>query len=109
MTFSTTKYQTNGGDIFFIRLSADIKVLAGVAPTGTPTTNLFVKVSKTGREFGLRPRYALYAQSIVSGTHNFKVYLKIPKLTETALAASPATQTYKGEDYDLVRLVGEDT
>lgn len=108
MSFVTKKYQTDAGDVAQTRLSAQIAVLAGAEPAAAVTTPFFVKVSKGNREFGIRPRYALYSLSTAVGTRTFKTYLRIPKLTTAALAASPATVTYKGDDYDLAVLVKED-
>lgn len=108
MSFVAKKYETNTGDVCRARLSAQVAVLAGNEPAGNITTPFFVKLGKNNREFGIRPRHAVYANSTAVGTRTLKVYKKIVKLTDTAWLASPATIQYGGDDYDLVSLVPED-
>lgn len=108
MSFVSKKYQTNAGDICKVRLSALTAVQSGTEPAGNPTTPFFAKLGKTNREFGIRPRYAVYALTIAAGTRTLKVYKKVVKLTDTAWLASPATATFSGDTYDLVSLVPED-
>lgn len=109
MPFTNSKYQADSGDIFKIRLDDDTLAVAGTPPTGAETTPLYVKVSKTNREFGLRPRLGVYVfvETAPSG-RELKVYKRVPFLTPAAFAAAPNLITIGTEDYVLVSKQNED-
>lgn len=83
-TFTRTKYESNDGSIHAIRLSADKAAAAGAAPAGDVDSSIKVKVSKTNREFGIRPRGVLLARTVGAGDDAFTKYTFLPVLTQTA-------------------------
>lgn len=56
VTFARSKYEADNDDIYKIRLATETAVVAGTVPGGAVTQKEFVKVSKSNREYGLRPR-----------------------------------------------------
>lgn len=109
MAFTNTFYEADSGDVFRIRVEDELLPLVGAPPAGPATTPLYVKVSKTNREFGIRPRFGVYAFSETAPSgRDLTVYKKVPFLTETAFDAAPGTIPFKGETYELVSLNNED-
>lgn len=105
MPIVTSKYQSNAGGIYRIRLdSAKAGVTGNTAPAGALTdANVEVEVSEAGsrRKFGIHPR-GVRAKRVGTGTDLNKVFsVFIPCLTETALTtlSTAASITYKGNTY----------
>lgn len=109
MGFVNSLYEADSGDIFKIRLSDD--TLAGTTtPPATPANFQqlpFVKVSKTNREFGLRPRIAVYAfeETTASGL-TATAYRRVPLLVPNVAPAIAITVA--GRQYNLRTVLPED-
>lgn len=54
--FEIYTYTSNAGDTFRIRLDEDTATAGGFTAGAADATRPFVKVSKSNREFGIRPR-----------------------------------------------------
>lgn len=85
MSFTVTKYQSDNGLIYRIRLKADRVTVAGTAPTAVVDSNSTVKVSKSSREFGVKPRGVLLQRILGTAPDTFKKTTFLPVLTQTAL------------------------
>jgi hypothetical protein len=81
-------YEMDNGEIATIRLSAAYLAEAGTPPAGPATTNLKVKVSKTNREFGIRPRGVRLGRVQTSGPLTKTFYGFLPVLTAAAWNSS---------------------
>lgn len=113
MAIVTTKYQSDGGGIYKIRMdSAKAGVTGNTAPTGALTDgNVEVEVSEAGsrRKFGIHPR-GVYFSRVGTGTDLNKVFrVFIPALTPAAFTAlsTAASVTYKGNSYSNPSPVSE--
>jgi hypothetical protein len=110
--YTNTKYEADDGSIHAIRLRAATAAVAGAAPTGAVDSDIKVKVTKTNREFGIRPRSITISQTKGEGEDTFKIYATIPILTETAFDAAAnqlgATVNYNGETWTVVSRNAED-
>ncbi len=64
--FEIVKYQTDKGNIFNCRMDSfdAVQTVAGDEPAGAVTENLTILVSKSDREFGIRPRLAIYGRPL---------------------------------------------
>lgn len=108
-----TRYESDQGTIHKIRLDAATIAAAGTAPAGAVNSSIRAKVSKTNREFGLRPRYALLGRDIDAGAAGlFKKYKILPILTpaayESAAFADNSTITIGGVQWTVVAKNPED-
>lgn len=83
MPFTRTKYEADSGEIHPIRLDDDRLSAAGTPPAGDITNDASVKISKSRREFGIRPRGVSLVRTRGSAPNQFKVYTFVPCLTET--------------------------
>lgn len=86
MTIVPSFYEADGGAIHSIRLD-DSLVAAGVgnpAPAGPATSPINAKISKSKREFGIRPRIARLARTQTTGASPGRKYRSLPVLTEDA-------------------------
>lgn len=113
MAIITTKYQSNSGGIYRIRLDAAKAAIVGnAAPAGAITDpNVEVEVAEAGsrRKFGLHPRGVRYRR-VGTGADLNKVFtVFVPALTEASLTALVATDpiSYKGENYTTPVVVPE--
>lgn len=84
MAFKVTKYESDAGDIHPIRINTTTESAAGTPPSGDVDNDIRVKITKTNREYGLRPRYVVVARTVGTAPNQFKRYRKIPMLTQTA-------------------------
>jgi len=84
MGFVSTKYEADSGDIHPIRIGDENVAFAGAAPSGEIDNDIRVKVTKTNREFGLRPRYVVLARTVGTTPNDFKRYKRVPMLTQQA-------------------------
>lgn len=106
------KYEADDGDIKRIRLSSDTKAAAGAEPAGALTDPDFVKVSKTNREFGMRPRgVRLKINDGDEDEPNYR-YRFLPVLTKTVYDGTGfnpgQTVTIAGEAWEVVARLPED-
>lgn len=107
-----TKYEANAGTIHRILLTPEFAAVAGTPPTGAVNSRIRPKVSKTDREFGIRPRGVTLVRTIGTPPDTFKKYTFLVVLTP-ADWASPgfsegSTITIGSIDYKVVSLVDED-
>jgi hypothetical protein len=106
MAFKTFAYNANDGEIYKIRLT-DVTAGAGgfTSQTGF-TSEVYAKVSKSNREFGIRPRGVRVSR--MDG--NAKVYRFLPVATPAALEAILAAGNVNigGEGWNVTTSVAED-
>lgn len=91
MAFTTTKYESDDGVIHPIRLSSDRVASAGTAPTEPVSSNAYAKISKSNREFGIRPRGVRLVRTLGTAPNTFKKYSFLPVLT---------AETWDGAEFD---------
>jgi hypothetical protein len=84
VAFINTKYEGDNGDIHGILLHPDKAAVAGTAPTGTVSSPVKVKISKTNKEYGIRPRGVKLVRILGTAPDTFKKYAFLPVLTSTA-------------------------
>jgi hypothetical protein len=113
MAIVTSKYQSNAGGIYRIRLdAAKLAIVGNAAPAGAISDpNVEVEVAEAGsrRKFGIHPRGVRFSRKGTGADLNKTFSVFIPCLTEAALTAIAATDpiTYKGEPYTDARVVPE--
>lgn len=83
-----TKYESDDGDIKPIRLAADTIAAAGAPPAGVVTDSDSAKVSKSNRQYGVRPRGVTLFRTLGTAPLTFQRYKFLPVLTPTAWASS---------------------
>lgn len=105
--FVTVNYQADNGDIARLKVLSSRAALVGTF-AGPISEAASAKASKSSRQIGLRPRYALYKRVIVSGEDAITKYTKIWKATRTLLDNAPANINYNGNNWEFVRPVQED-
>lgn len=107
-----TKYESDEGTVHKIRLTSKALAAAGTPPAGAINHGLQVKVSKTTREFGIKPRGVRIAKSFGTAPDTFIKYRFLPVLTianfSTAAFALGATITYDGASWEVVSRMPED-
>jgi hypothetical protein len=112
MAFSTSKYESDEGNIHPIRIKTERLAAAGTAPTGAITSNAYAKISKTNREFGIRPRGVRLARTLGTAPLTFKRYAFVPVLTgevwDGAAYDPGETLAVDGVDWQVVARVPED-
>lgn len=109
MAFRNKKYESDAGDIHPIRISSGYEAAAGAEPSGEINNDIKVKVTKTNREHGLRPRLVVVSRTVGTGDNTFKRYARIPMLTEAAYDAFAVPISINGLSYtDLVSKQPED-
>lgn len=112
VAFVSTLYEGDDGTLYQIRLTPDYAAAAGTAPTGTDVSDINVKVSKSNREFGIRPRRVRLARTVGTAPDTFRKYATLPILRATEFATAAynkgATVTVGGVDYTVVGRQGED-
>lgn len=87
MAFTNTRYEADSGDIHPIRLNSTRVTAAGTAPTGAITSSVKVKISKSSREYGIRPRGLRLTRTIGTAPNTFKRYTFLPILSEAVFDA----------------------
>lgn len=106
-----TKYEANNGDVHQIVLTPEYAAVAGTAPAGDVTNDIKVKVSKTTREYGLKPRRVTLARTIGSDPDTFVKYSLLPVLTQTAFQSGTfalgATVTIDEVAWEIVAKIPE--
>lgn len=114
---ATRKYQSDNETIHVIRLSEDKAAVDGnTEPEGAVDSRIKVKISKSNREFGIRPRGIRIAieRSATEGEVTVKRVDRafIPILQKSVFDgdtfAPESTVTYKDEEWKVSEKVGED-
>lgn len=108
-----TKYESNTGTIHGISLSAVTAAVTGnPPPAGAVDSPINAKISKSEREYGIRPRGVRIFLLVGTSPNQFKRYAFIPILTPTTAgqAAFQKGQTisYKGDNWTIATVVPED-
>jgi hypothetical protein len=108
----TTKYEASNGTIHQIRMDAARIAVAGAAPGGAVDSPIKVKVSKSNREFGIRPRGVQLRRPINPGATDKIFRSFLPVLTETAFDSNTfaldAQITIGGTAWKIIGKVQED-
>jgi hypothetical protein len=91
---SIKKYEADSGSIHRIRLGkGNAAVTANTEPTGAVDSNIRVKVSKSNREFGLRPRTVGLTRVVTAGSGATELTVtkrsSLPVLTATVFDSTP--------------------
>lgn len=109
---TTVKYESNSGSLHSLLLDPDRASEAGTEPTGTEVSKIKAQISKTNKEFGLRPRGVRLARTIGTAPDTFKKYTFLPVLTpaefNSATFALGATITIGTTNWVIVGAVEED-
>lgn len=109
---STVKYEANDGSIHSLLLDTTRAAVAGTEPAGAVDSKIKAQISKTNKEFGLRPRGVRLARVIGTDPDTFKKYTFLPVLTPTAWSSAPfqngATIAIDSVDWEVVAAVAED-
>lgn len=110
--FVDTLYEADSGKKHPIRLTPEYNSVAGTPPASPATSNIRAKVSKTNREFGIRPRRVILSRTVGTAPNTFRKYAYLPVLTPTAYNSNTfalgATVTINSVDYDVVGKQNED-
>lgn len=107
-----TKYQGDDNTVYAMRLSPPFSEKAGTAPTGAVTSPIKAKVTKSTKEFGLRPRGVTLARTVGTAPDTFVKTTFLPVLTLTAFGtaafALAAKITIDGVEWEVVSRRAED-
>jgi hypothetical protein len=107
-----TKYEDDDLTVHRIVLSSAYSAVAGTAPTGAVTAKGTVKVTKSSREYGVRPRGVRLSRVIGTAPDQFKKYTFLPVLTVTGFAGSGfspgSTITIGSTAWTVAKKIGED-
>lgn len=107
-----TKYQANDSNIYALSLSPDYAAVAGTEPTGDTSSRVKAKVSKTKREYGVRPRGVTLSRIIGTAPDTFVKYTFLPLRSSAdasnAAYANGATITIGDIDWTVVSFQNED-
>ena len=105
-------YESDDSTTHPIFLTADYAAAAGTAATGTPSSNIICKVSKTKREYGLGPRGVRAGRTVGTAGDEARKYVFVPVFTATAWGTAAydpgATITIGGNTYTVTSRVPED-
>lgn len=113
MPTARTKYQSDAGSIYYIRLdTAKSGITGNTAPSGAVTdANVEVQVSYAGRrrKIGIHPRGVFFSRVGAGADLNKTFRVFIPALTPAAQTTLLAltSLTYKGNSYTTPIPVGE--
>lgn len=83
-----TKYESDAGTIHSILLSPDYATAAGTAPTGAVSSPVKVKVTKTNRQFGIKPRGVTLVRTVGTAPDTFVKRAFLPVLSATAFVGT---------------------
>lgn len=107
-----TKYEADDGTIHPIRFTADFAAKAGTPPTGAVNSDIKAKITKSNREYGLRPRRVGLARTVGTAPDTFSKTTFLPVLTPTAYASSAfaidAKITIGTVEWTVISRQGED-
>lgn len=77
-------YTGDDGGTYRIRVSDDTAASGSFTATGTATSNIVAKVSKSNREFGIRPRGVRLSRLVGAAPNQATRYKFLPVATEAA-------------------------
>lgn len=106
------KYQADNDAIHAIRMSSARLAVAGAQPAGNVDSDINVKISKSNRSYGIRPRGVTLTRPI-NPTEDDKIRRTfLPVLTPTAFEAAGfqkgATITIGGTQWRVTARLNED-
>lgn len=117
-TFEHKRYEADAGTIHPIRLASAFNTItpANTDPTGGINSPIKVKVSKSNRAHGIRPRGVTIARELTitvgSETYSHFLYKFVPILTKAKWDGTDfregATVVYNGANYVVVGRSAED-
>lgn len=81
---SLTKYESNSARIHPLLLSLASFQATSIPPTGAVNDFLRPKISKSRREYGLKPRGVILSRTLGTAPDTFKKYYFLPILTQAA-------------------------
>ena len=111
------KYESDKGSIHQISLSSEKAAVANnTEPAGSVDSNIKPKISKSNREYGLRPRGVRLVKELTATQGNVtvtkNVYAFLPILKPDTLTGANFTEgkdvTYKGDTWKVLAQVQED-
>lgn len=117
MAFEVTKYKADDDTVHPIRLNSKTTAVAGnPAPTEATTSSIYAKVSKSNREFGIRPRRVTGVKTVEvtqgEETYTIRKRVTVPILNPDTFDGTAfdigATFTYDGEQYTVQSKQSED-
>jgi hypothetical protein len=107
MAFETYSYIDDGGDSKPIRLTAETAAAGSFAIAASLDDSDFVKVSKSSREFGMRPRGVRARLREAGGRIRYKFFPMPTPAAQTA-ALNARTVNYNGAIWNVTAPVPED-
>jgi len=78
------KYEADSGSIHLLTMNAERLAVAGAEPTTGTASSIKAKISKSNREYGIRPRGVRLARTIGTAPETFVKYAFLPVLTPVA-------------------------
>lgn len=78
------KYEADSGQIHLLTMDADRLAQAGAPPEGASNSSIRAKISKSNREYGIRPRGVRLGRTVGTAPDTFVKYAFLPVLTPTA-------------------------
>lgn len=81
------KYEADDATVHQILLTPDYAAVAGTEPAGAITSPIKAKVTKSNREFGLRPRGVGLVRTVGTAPDTFVKRAFLPVLTATGFVA----------------------
>jgi len=107
-----TKYLADNDSVHKIRMAANRIAVAGAPPAGAIDSPVAVKISKSNRQVGIRPRGVRLSRPVNPAATDKIFYSFLPVLTPTALDtpafAIDATITIGGVQWKVLSKVNED-
>lgn len=82
------KYESDAGTIHPILLSPDYATAAGTEPAGAINSPIKVKVTKTNRQFGVKPRGVTLVRTVGTAPDTFVKRAFLPVLSATGFAGA---------------------
>ena len=107
-----TKYESDLGSIHPISVTGDRFLVVGTPPTGSVDSSIKAKISKSNKEYGLRPRGVMLEKVFGAEPDTFKKYTFLPVLTAAEWASATfaigGTITIGGEVWIISSKIPED-
>lgn len=111
-TLTKAFYESDTGSVHLMKLDSTTVTAGGTQPTSTTISDIRPKLSKSNREFGLRPRYVVIGRTFGTAPDTFIKYRKIPVFQATTFAGTTfalgATVTIGTQDWEVVSRFPED-
>ena len=107
-----TKYLSDAGRVHLLVMDADRIAQAGAPPTTGEASSIRAKISKSNREYGIRPRGVRLGRTVGTAPDTFTKYSFLPVLTPTAYNGTGfqlgGTITIGEITWEIVARVNED-